>query len=201
MSDPHNINSQTNAQGHVPPEVGGVRLGPRVTSTLYALLVLSAVLALWAYRAPADLPLPLQTLAPWIFLLFVAVFAVYRFGLVRAGRYPAGKAFGQIGAGVLFFTFLLPQSRDRFLARPQGGEPQLVQLMNDRNPAVRALAVEVVRYRPDPAQYGHELARHLDDAEPAVREQAHTSLVRIAGEDLGPADNPHAVRAWRARFP
>ena len=34
-----------------------------------------------------------------------------------------------------------------------------------------------------------------------VREQAHASLVRLTGEDLGSPDAPGAVEAWRRRYP
>ena len=39
----------------------------------------------------------------------------------------------------------------------------------------------------------------MDDI--TVRAQAHASLVRLTGEDLGSPDAPGAVEAWRRRYP
>lgn len=181
-----------------PPRLGGVRFGPALAGLLYLLLVLSAGLALWARGSTGRQPAMVSQVAPWVFLGFLVLFALYRFGLVRARRYPAVKAFFQIGAGLLFFMLLLPGTRFDFAQR-QGTE--LGQLLADPNPAVRAVAAEVARHRPDGKQAASALARALDDRDPRVREEAHRSLVHLTGEDLGPPENPQAVRSWRERYP
>lgn len=190
-----NISSPPQAQGAEPPRVGGVRFGPALAGTLYALLVASAALALWARGTPGRSPPELAQAAPWVFLAFVIAFALYRFGLVRARRYPAFKAFFQVGAAVLFFMLLLPA--------PPGPSRQgssLEQALVDPAPHVRAMAAELAGHRRDPAA-GPGLVQALTDVDPVVREKAHEALVRIAGEDLGRPDAPGAVESWRKRYP
>lgn len=193
---PPNVSSQ---KGPQVPRLGKIRLGPTLAGGLYLLLVGSAALALWVKGFPGGAPSFLERAAPWVFLVFLVVFALYRLVLVRAGRYPASKAFFQIGAGALFFTLLLPGAKSRYEAPPEGG--MLEVLIEDANPHVRALAAEVARYRSDPGRYGRLLVRALEDPSAEVREQAHRSLVQLAGEDLGGPEDPGAVEAWRERYP
>ena len=194
-ADP-NINSQPPAQGD-PPELGGVRLGQTLTAGLYFLLLVSAFLALWTRRFPGELPNALEAASPWAFLVFLAVFAFYRLGLMRAGKYPVFKGFFQIGIGVLVFTLMLPHARLSY-REPAPGIPTA---LGDSNWQVRALAAELAGYRPDGRQYAPQLARALEDPDPRVREQAHASLVRLSGVDLGSPEDPKAVQRWRERFP
>ena len=199
-----NISSHSNAQpAREPPRFGGIRLGPPLAVALYVLLVASAALALWARTDAGRAPLRVALAAPWVFLGFIAVFAFYRLGLVRARKYPAAKAFAQVGGALLIFMLLLPSARFDF-GQFQFGATQpsdLGRLLRDPNPTVRALAAEVAGYRPGGARAAPELARALADPDPRVREQAHASLVRLAGEDLGPASDKAAVKAWRDRYP
>jgi len=197
-ADGQNINAGNEAQpgASQPPVWAGVRLGRPLVAALYVMLVFSAALALWVRSAPGAAPLRISVAAPWVFLGFVAVFAFYRLGLVRAGRYPASKAFGQVGAGVLLFMLMLPQWELTFRRH----EGTTADLLADPNPKVRALAAEVVRYRRDLGA-AHLLAEALGDPDPAVRDEAHRSLVALSGTDLGPPSDPKAVEAWRARFP
>jgi hypothetical protein len=178
------------------PRVAGVALGPAVAALLYGLLVASAALALWAQQVPGALPGWLEGSVPWIFLAFTVAFSLYRVALVRARRYPASKALFQIGTAILFFMLLLPRSQ------PRGGEvDELSRLLRHGDPAVRALAAEAVRYRAGSEAYGRLLAERLGDSDARVRAEAHRSLVKLNGADLGPAEDPAAVRAWKARFP
>ena len=192
--NPSNVSSQKRPQV---PRFWGLRLGPSLAGVLYLLLAGSAVLALWVKRFPGEVPGLLEKVAPWVFLLFVVVFAIYRLVLVRARRYPTSKAFFQIGAAALFFTLLLPQARTAYRAPPEEGLELL--LLEDANPHVRALAAEVARHRSDRTRYAPLLVRALEDPDPEVRAQAHRSLVEMTGEDLGAP--PGAIEAWRRRYP
>ncbi len=183
-------------QGEQPPRFGGIPAGPALAGLLYILLVGSAALALWVREFPGAVPIALARAAPWVFLAFILVFALYRFALVRAGKYPAAKAFFQVGAAMIFFMLLLPGSRVRY----GGPQDPLAELMVDANPHVRALAAEVARYRPDGNKYGADLVKALRDPAPQVREEAHRSLVRITGQDLGGPEDPKALKAWGERF-
>jgi HEAT repeat protein len=91
---------------------------------------------------------------------------------------------------------LLPGANDPY----EAGQRGVQELLSDSDPAVRAMAAEVVGYRPDGSRYGALLVGVLRDPDPRVREQAHRSLVRLNGKDLGPPDDEQAVREWGARF-
>ncbi|HVE84645.1 MAG TPA: hypothetical protein VND93_17430 [Myxococcales bacterium] len=184
--------------------MAGVRLGPALTSVLYLLLVGSAALALFVRGYPGPAPGGVERLAPWAFLAFVAAFAAYRLALVRTGHYPAFKAFAQIAAGVLFFTLLLPATWREApppQAPPASSTEDLSALLQDPSVQVRRLAAEVARHRPDAPGTLHALALALADPDPAVRAEAHRSLVALSGQDLGGPDDEGSRRAWKERFP
>ncbi len=179
------------------PHVGRFRVGRALTLALYAVLVSSAALALWVRQFPGRIDGRVEAFAPWVFLAFAVGFAVYRLALVRAGKYPAAKALFQIGVAVLFFMLLLPWSKGRY---DVPADP-LLALMSDPNPQVRALAAEVARHRPDGEKYASRLVEALQDPDANVRRQAHESLVRLTGRDLGAPGEVGALEAWRARYP
>jgi hypothetical protein len=167
------------------PSVVGVRVRPSWSIALYALLVLSAGLALYAQRAPETLDPALLRAAPWLFLVFAAGFSVYRVALVVARRYSPFKAFIQIFLAALFFLLLL------FPREQLPGERSLLAHPDAR---VRALAAEVAGYRGEAAQ---PLVKLLSDPSPEVRQAAHDALVKLnGGTDLGAA-----AEAWEKRFP
>jgi len=188
----------TGQQASEPPALGGVRFGPTLAAALYVLLVGAAVLALWVRRAPGRLPAALADLSHWLFLAFAIIFAAYRFRLVLARKYPAGKAFFQVGAAALFFMFLLPQNQRPYTDQSQD---DVVRFLESSDPRLRAMAAELAGYRSNPGRYASELVDLLTDPEPSVRSQAHSSLVRLRGEDLGSPSNPEAVKAWRSAYP
>lgn len=192
-----NLTVSSPASAERPPEWAGVPLGPALAGALYTLLVGSFALVVSARRFPGALPWQLEQASPWVFLVFLGVFSFYRLGLVRARKYPASKAFFQIGAGVLLFTLMLPGARQRF-APP--ADP-LVGLLADANPEVRVAAAELARHREGGAHYLSSLARALDDADPRVRAEAHRSLVALTGSDLGSPEAPGGTKAWRERYP
>ena len=159
---------------------------------LYALLVLSAFFTFWAGGDIAGRALPPWThvVAPTLFAIFLVVFAVYRFALVRAKKYPAAMGLFQVGLAALIWVMLLPGSR-RKIAPPEA-QDEVVALISSPDPRVRAMAAEVAGYRPQGTKYAALLIDRLDDADPAVRARAHASLVRLAGADAG-----QGARAWR----
>jgi hypothetical protein len=180
-----------------PIGAGGIRFGPKPALVLFLLLFGSAVLALGTRRFPGLLPPALEVIVPGLFLLFLLCFALYRIVLVRAGKYPASKALFQIGAAVLFLTLLLPASKSRYDAPIE----ELEVLLTDDNPRVRAITAEVIGYRASGEKHAPLLVKALADPDPRVREQAHHSLVRLAGQDLGSGQSESERRAWENRFP
>jgi hypothetical protein len=180
------------------PLLAGIRLGPGPGLVLYVLLVGAAGLAFFGKEFPGRLPGVVERVTPFVFGAFVALFASYRFALVRSRKYPSFKAFYQVGLAVVVFLLLLPSARASYGPLPR---PGLGMDLADNNARVRALAAEVVRHRPDAARYAPALVTALEDEDPDVRLEAHRSLVQIAGVDLGSPDDVGAIKRWRQRFP
>lgn len=160
---------------------------------LYVLLVLSALFTFWSGGSVAGRTLPrwTQSVAPTIFAIFLAIFTVYRFALMRARKYPVAVGLFQVGLGALIWVLLLPSTRPK-IAPPSLSADDVPALMASPDPRVRALAVEVAGYRADGPRYVPELIDRLADADAAVREKAHAALVRLAGTDAGREPD-----AWR----
>lgn len=170
----------------------GLRFVQFLRPTLYALLVLSALFTFWSGGAVAGRTLPqwTQSVAPTLFAIFLAIFAVYRFALMRAKKYPAAMGLFQVGLGALIWVLLLPSTRHQFgPAAPAADD--LPALMSSADPRVRAVAVELAGYR-GRGRYAPEMIDRLGDADPLVRERAHAALVRLSGTDLGTEAAP-----WR----
>jgi hypothetical protein len=169
---------------------------PSLTLVLYALLVLSAAVALWAQRSPNDVPYVVAHAAPWVFLVFAVGFAAYRFALVAAKRYSAFKAFFQVAVTAVFFLVLLPSMQPAVTAQHASSQ-DLAGLLHDSDPRVRSLAAELARYRQGGPEVARGLVAALNDSDEEVRRVAHESLVQLnGGQDLG-----STADAWSKRFP
>lgn len=167
---------------------------------LYALLVGSAIFTFWAGGDIAGRQLPpwTQVVAPTLFAVFLVVFAVYRFALVRAKRYPAATGLFQVGLGALIWVLLFPSTRQKFTPPPVAGDDVPV-LISSPDPRVRALAAEVAGWRPQGSRYAAQLIDRLDDGDPRVREQARLSLEKLAGTNPAPGEQGAAAQEkWRA---
>ena len=138
-------------------------------------------------------------LAPALLAAFIALFTLYRFTLVRAHRYHAGKAFVQVGLMVLVLTLALPGSLERWRAAGTVRPVDLSLHLRAPDAETRALAAELARHRerPDALRYVPRLVQLLDDASPEVRRQARASLVLLAGTDAG-GEGADAAGRWRA---
>jgi len=174
----------------------GLRFVQVLRPALYALLVASALFTFWAGGDIAGHGLPhwTQRVAPMLFAIFLVVFAIYRFALVRAKRYPAATGLFQVGLGALIWVMLLPGTRQK-MAPPYEAD-EVPALLSSADPRVRALAAEVAGYRADGSRHAAALIDRLDDADPRVRDRAHASLVKLFGKDAGPTSAD-----WRAAAP
>lgn len=168
-----------------------------------ALLLLSAVLTLAGLPelqrevAAGRVPRAALAVPPAFLALFILGYAAYRLVLVRAGRYPAGKALVQIGLMVLALGVIAGIA----LERGQGGAARPVELghaLASSDADARAMAAELVRYRPREVALLHvgRLVDLLEDPSPEVRRQARTSLVQLAGQDVG-GEGRDAPGRWR----
>ena len=138
-------------------------------------------------------------LAPVLLGAFAIGFTAYRFTLVRAGRYHAGKAFVQVGLiGLVLFLFV-PGSVERWKASGATPPVDLTRQLRAGDPEARAMAAELVRHRDpqDALRYVPRLVVMLTDPGAEVRRQARASLSSMAGEDVG-GEGPEAADRWRA---
>jgi hypothetical protein len=176
---------------------------PRIVLTLrwilFALLLAAAGAALLglprALEAGGSAALRVVPVA--LLVLFIAGYATYRFALVRAGRYSAGKALVQVGVMCLILGVVAGIFTERPAPEHVPGV-DLAQPLASPDPVVRALAAEVCRHRP-PAEARRHLERLvalLDDGSPEVRREAHVTLVKLAGRDAGAAAG--SAEAWRS---
>jgi hypothetical protein len=166
---------------------------------LYVLLVISAFLTFWAGGDIAGRALPsfMRGAAPAVFGVFIIVFAIYRFSLVRAKQYPAMTGLFQVGLTALIWVLLLPSTRQKIV--PHRGLDDVPALFSSADPRVRALAAEVAGYRADGARYTPGLIDRLNDADGRVRRRAHESLTRLFGADASPGEEgPEAIDKWRS---
>jgi hypothetical protein len=190
----------------------GRRRTPRAVKAarwiLFGLLLTSAALTLFGLpemqRAVAQGRWPPAALAvpAGLLVLFAVSYAAYRIALVRAGRYPAGKALVRIA----LVAAAVGSAAGIVLAPPEAGAPgeaavDLSRPLVSADPDVRALAAEVVRHRPrrEALAYADRLVELLDDPTPEVRKQARQSLVALAGKDLG-GSGADATERWRKHF-
>lgn len=190
-------------EGQRPP--AWTRLLAPARLLLYALLVTSALATLLAGPSleqavrEGRLPQGALVVAPALLLLFILVFAAYRYALVRSGHYLAGKAFVQVGLMVLVLTLLLPGSLERYRAAGTVRPVDLSRHLSAPDAETRAMAAELTRHRDrgEAMRYLPRLLDLLDDPSPEVRRQAHASLVALAGRDAG-GEGAGAAGRWRA---
>ena len=172
---------------------------------LYVLLAAAAVVSLnglpvleQAVREGRRSPATLM-IAPALLAIFVVGFAVYRFALVRAGRYHAGKAFVHVGIMVLALSLLLPGSLERYRAAGTVRPVDLSRHLASPDAEARAMAAELARHREpaDALRYVPRLVQLSEDPSSEVRRQARATLVALSGTDAG-GDGPGTAQRWRA---
>jgi hypothetical protein len=172
---------------------------------LFGLLIVSAALTLFglpelqrAVAAGRSPPLALAV-GPALLAVFAIGYAAYRLVLVRAGRYPAGKALVRIAimAAVVGVVAGLVRSPPDGNA-PGQGPVDLARPLLSSDPEVRALAAEIVRQRPreQALRAVPRLVALLEDRSLEVRRQARLSLAALAGRDVG-GDGADAQARWR----
>ncbi len=172
---------------------------------LYVLLLASAAFTLTGVPVleqgvrEGRRPSAVLMVAPGLLALFVILFAAYRFALVRAGRYHAGKAFVQVGLMVLVLSLLLPGSLERYRSAGVSRPVDLSRQLISPDPEVRAVAAELARHRArsEALHYVPRLLALLDDPSSEVRRQSRATLVALAGRDAG-GEGEGAADRWRA---
>jgi hypothetical protein len=172
---------------------------PILRWSLFAILLVASSAALIGLpRAEASGWSTWLRLTPVLLLvLFIGGYATYRFTLVRAGHYPAGKALVRVAVLVLLTVAITGIALDRPAPRRPVAGLDLTPPLASPDPLLRALASEVARHRPRAESLGHvpRLIALLDDESPLVRREAHDTLVALAGHDVG--EGTGAADRWR----
>jgi hypothetical protein len=129
---------------------------------------------------------------------FIVGYAAYRAVLVRAGRYPAGRALVQVAAMLVVLAVMVGVSLDRVRSATAAGPVDLERPLGSTDPEKRALAAELARHRPreEAVHVSGRLVDLLADPSPEVRRQSRASLVALVGRDEG--EGPGAADRWRA---
>ena len=174
----------------------------------YLRLALFAILLLAAAAALIGLPRAeeggwstwLRLIPAALLVLFIGGYATYRFTLVRAGHYPAGKALVRVALLILLTGAIAGIAVDRPEPRGAANGLDLSVPLGGADPVTRALAAEVVRYRPRAEALAQipRLIELLDDPSPLVRSEAQASLVALAGHGIG--DEPGRAERWRRHW-
>ncbi|MBL0277811.1 MAG: HEAT repeat domain-containing protein [Anaeromyxobacter sp.] len=165
---------------------------------LLALLIAAAAAALLglprAFQSGGSSLLRLVPVA--LLVLFVGGYAAYRFALVRAGRYPAGKALVRVGLMLLLVGVIASIAVERPPPAPVGPALDLAAPLASPDPALRALAAEVLRARPrgEGLRHAARLAALAEDGAPEVRREARASLGALSGVDGG--EGPGSAARW-----
>ena len=169
---------------------------------LFALLFASAAGALLVLpaldRGAGRPPAVAISAVAALLAVFVVGYGAYRFALVRAGRYSAGKTFVQLGLMLAILGVVLGLSMERARDAGPAGPVDLRRPLASSDPVARALAAELARHREPGEAIGYvpRLVELLGDDSPEVRRQARASLTALAGADAGGA-GPDAARRWR----
>lgn len=186
-------------EGRLPRSVRALRW------ILFGLLLLSTVLTLVGLPelqrevAAGRFPRAALAVPPAFLALFIVGYAAYRFVLVRAGRYPAGKALVQLGLMMLVLGVIAGIALER--GQPAAGDRpvDLGRALASADPDARAMAAELLRHRPREVGLAQvaRLVELLDDPSAEVRRQARAALVQLAGEDVA-GEGRDAPGRWRA---
>ena len=190
----------------MPPDPRDPEFSPAARTARMALYLLLLGAAAAALLVPQETDFatgpgrrPELLLAPLLLGAFAIGFTAYRYTLVRAGHYHAGKAFVQVGLLGLVLVLFIPGSVERWQASGAIPLMDLTRQLRSADPDARAMASELVRHRkPDDARrYVPRLVALLDDPSAEVRRQAGASLVALAGRDAA-GEGPEAAQRWRA---
>ncbi len=186
------MSTEPRPRAALPGAIGALRW------VLLALLIAAAAAALLglprAFQAEGTSALRLVPVA--LLVLFVGGYAAYRFALVRAGRYPAGKALVRVGLMVLLLGVVANIALERAPPPPAGPGLDLSGPLASADPSLRALAAEVARVRPRPEGLRHaaRLAALAEDPAPEVRREARATLGALVDGDGG--EGAGATARW-----
>ncbi len=165
---------------------------------IYVFLMASAgaafLLGDWLRAAArlGDVPTWAPLVAPSIFTLFVVVYAVDRWLLVKRQRHSLGRAFFQVAFAIVFVSllWLWPQQvpRGRGAAVTNDVIDFRSALLEDRNPNVRAAACELIGLRGQGEALERVTALAAHDNSEQVRGACAEAAIRLHAPMADAAD-------------
>lgn len=155
---------------------------------VYVLLVTSAGATfllgdrLWAAAKLGDLPVWAPLVAPGVFTLFVGLYAVDRWALVRRRNYPVARAILQVAFAALFLSLLWPQQTAQYreVMEAKQTEDYAVRLLKHREPNVRAAACEIIGWRGEVERYPQLQTLATTDPSARVKRVCSEALERLS---------------------
>ncbi|MBI3178989.1 MAG: hypothetical protein HYZ27_04970 [Deltaproteobacteria bacterium] len=165
--------------------MASARVAQAVRIAVYVMLIASAgaVFALgdrlWAAARGGSLPMWAALLPPCMFTLFVVVYAVDRWLLVKRRGYPTGRAFFQVAFALLFVTLLWPQQAAELQATRLSEPDRALRLLRHGEPEVRASMCELLALRAQLSAHDDIARLAATDRSPVVRTACATALERL----------------------
>ena len=148
---------------------------------------------LWVAFGAGDLALWVPLVAPAAFTVFVIIYTVDRWLLVRRRDYPIVRAFVQVGVTLVFLTSLMQRQAVEYKAATevQAAPEATSSLLKHREARVRAAACELLAMRGELKQYANIELLALGDKSPVVQERCSKALetLRAVGQKT-PAQEP-----------
>ena len=202
VSDHSSINSaeEPELENSRPPAVT-LRIGMYVLAALAALATLQLAPALKGAVSRGALQSFWLKVPTLIYVLFVIVYAVDRFWLVRRRKYPAGKALFQVGFA-LIFSLIVPNAVMR--APPEvtvlddaADKHSDYRVLEDPRGEVRATVALALGFEGISSERVKTLVHLLDDSDERVKLAARRVLSKWSGL---PEGQPASLRAWAETF-
>jgi hypothetical protein len=151
---------------------------------LYVALLTSAIgslfytRGLWEAFGAGDLSLWVPLVAPVAFTVFVIIYTIDRWLLVKRRQYPLVRAFVQVGVTLVFLTSLMQRQAVEYkeATEIQASPEAVSELLEHREARVRAAGCELLALRGELPHYPSIEALALRDKSPVVQERCAKAL-------------------------
>ncbi len=141
---------------------------------------------LWVAFGAGDLALWVPLVAPGAFTVFVLIYTIDRWLLVRRRDYPVVRAFVQVGVTLVFLTSLMQRQAVEYKAatEKQAAPEATSSLLKHREARVRAAACELLSMQGELKHYATIEMLALGDKSPVVQERCAKALetLRAVGQ-------------------
>ena len=144
----------------------------------------------------ATLLLWVPLVAPVAFTVFVLIYTVDRWLLVRKRAYPLVRAFVQVGVTLVFLTSLMQRQAVEYKAatEKQAAPEATSSLLKHREARVRAAACELLSMRGELKHYATIEMLSLGDKSPVVQERCAKALETLRAVGQKAPEKPPIAR-------